>query len=155
MAKNVFVVLGVFAAILFIIAISAYNPISVDKAIPIANASQMQDGMIMEILVLIFGPILTLMIGIIGYFGKRALDENKQDMDRLEKKIGYLINKMEQFVTKDYCLDARESCHDKELIKETLEGKLSCVLSRRLDDQIEAFENLSKCLTKFTKGECP
>jgi hypothetical protein len=85
----------------------------------------------------IFGGVILLLLGIIGYFIRQIL----------ERLNG--MQTVEGCNAKTYgCKELRDAYH-------TGDEREKSQICNRLDSLIESFEHLSKCLQTYTKGECP
>lgn len=90
---------------------------------------------------LITGPAIMLLIGIVGFFLKRMLNE--------------ISTKLNDMVTIKICTEARENCSKVQKLIKEFEDKRTLEADSKLDSLCEGFDSLCRCLSKYTKGECP
>jgi len=115
------------------------------------------------ILITAFWTIFMACAAIIAWFGKEAVLDFKRRLSIIDAKLDALPD---TYVSIDSCVGKIKNCHENstELIKarkETTDTVFSEVktsidnLTRVQGEMIESFDNLSGCLSKYTKGACP
>ena len=114
------------------------------------------------ILITAFWTIFMFCGAIIAWFGKEAVLDFKRRLSIIDAKLDALPD---TYVSIDSCGGKIKNCHENstELIaarKETTDTVFSEVktsidnLTKVQGEMIESFDNLSVCISKFTKGEC-
>ena len=115
------------------------------------------------ILITAFWTIFMFCGASIAWFGKEAVLDIKRRLSIIDAKLDALPD---TYVGIDVCDKKINECHknNKELIvarKETTDT-VFCEVKTSIDkltkvqgEMIESFDNLSGCLSKYTKGACP
>jgi len=75
-------------------------------------------------------------------------NEYKRDQLNIANAVSKIDAKIDKCVTKDDCLRDRSHCMDLRDVKR--EGDVD-----KVDNLIESFDSLTRCLKDFTKGVCP
>ena len=90
-----------------------------------------------RLLITIFSPVLIIMLGIIGFFLKK-----------IDKRL-------DTFMTKEECAFRVTNCLEKRDLRRESDSRERLSLLEKVDSLVDGFDGLCKCLTKYTKGECP
>lgn len=90
-----------------------------------------------QIMIVGFGSLVSGLFTVVWYFFKRIMKQ----LDKSQTTTG--------------CAQLIKSCHDvREANKETFTLERT-TLAKELHELIEGFDELCKCLTRYTEGKCP
>ena len=115
------------------------------------------------ILISAFWTIFMFCGAIISWFGKETVLDIKRRLSIIDAKLDALPD---AYVSIDSCVGKIKNCHENSIgliaaRKETTDTVFSEVktsidkLTKVQGEMIESFDNLSGCLSKYTKGACP
>ena len=90
-----------------------------------------------QIVVIVFTPIFVILVAVVGVFLKK------------------ILTKLDSMVTESDCAGKQKNCKDSLELRRETAGLERKAMTDRIEDLVDSFDSLCKCLYDFTKGVCP